>query len=174
MTKSTLTYVMVCLTACFLAACEITESVPGPQGPPGRDGNANVFSIAYDVREGDWKDFGVEGEPGFYRYLDLTVPEVNQQIVNSGLVLAYFRERDKDPWIALPYTFISHDPSFTETFDFVYGLGFVSLKSAASDRGATRYNGTVRVIVAEAVPVAKRAIDFSNYQEVIELFGLKE
>ena len=161
----------------FLAACEGPIGPPGPpgfDGLDGRDGNANVISINYEIFAEDWIDIGTLGDPGFFRVIDLGVPEVSPDIVDNGVVLAYYRAQDTDPWIALPFTFISHDPEYVEVFDFVYQDELVTLQSSATDREGTAYAGVVRLVIAEAVPVLKRSIDYKNYQEVAEIFGLEE
>lgn len=166
--------------ALLMAACEGPVGPPGPpgfdglDGRDGRDGNFNVFSINYEILETDWLDIGTPGEPGFFRVVDLSVPEINDDIVDNGMVLAYYRAQDGDPWIALPLTFIFHDPEIVEVFDFVYQRELVTLQSSASDRGGTPYAGIVRIIVAEGIPILKREIDISNYQEVVETLGIEE
>ncbi len=146
----------------------------GPQGRDGRDGNANVWSINYLAIESDWYGVGTAGDPGYFLALDLNVPEITTDIVNNGVVMVYYRETDGSPWVALPYTFISHDPEYIEKLDFIYDLSFVGMQSQASDRQATPYAGTYRVIVATAVPLGKKDIDWSDYDTVAEYLGVDE
>ncbi|MEM6631957.1 MAG: hypothetical protein AAF694_19930 [Bacteroidota bacterium] len=169
-------FTLITLLALAFAAC---EGPIGPQGPPGFDGfdgldGVQASSIQYEVIASDWQDIGQPGEDGFFRALDLSVPEITQNIEESGLVLAYYRALDEDPWTFLPLTFVSHNPDFTEVFDFVYETGFVTLLSSSTDRDGTPYEGTVRIIVAPGVPVTKTAINYHNYEEVKEIFGLKD
>lgn len=152
------------------------EGLPGPPGRDGlngRDGNWNVLSIRYEVFASDWLANGTQGVPGYYLELEFEVPEITQDIAEDGLVLVYYRAQAGDPWILLPYTFISSDdPPFTEVLDFIYGQGFVNFKSQADDYGATPYEGTFRVIVADAIPVGKTALDYRNYEEVAAYYDL--
>lgn len=157
-----------------ISGCEGPVGPIGPEGPPGRDGNANVFSINYLVLEEDWQEVGEPGQPGFFLAVDLDVPEIDNPVVENGLVLAYYRANDDEPWTALPFTRISHDPEFVETFDFIYDLGFVGLQSMATDLGATRYAGTVRVIVADAIPLGKNPLDLRDYEAVAEVLEITE
>jgi len=161
----------------LFAACEGPEGPigpPGPPGPPGLDGNANVFSINYVIIADDWVDDGQPGDPEFFRFLDLSVPEITQDIVDNGLVLVYYRVDENERWNILPFTIINHDPPFTQVFDFTYDPGFVTLYVKATDRDGDLFEGDVRVIVAEGIPITKTEIDFSNYEEVKALFGLKD
>lgn len=154
----------------------------GPEGPPGRDGlagrdgrdgNFNVISIRYEVFADDWLVSGIQGEPGYFLELEFEVPEITNDIAEDGVVLVYYRAQAGDPWILLPYTFISSDdPPFTEVLDFIYGPAFVNFKSQANDFGATPYEGTFRVIIADAIPVGKTALDYRNFEEVAAFFDL--
>jgi hypothetical protein len=161
-----------------LAGCE------GPQGPPGRDGfdgrngrdglDAPLpLSIRYTVLAEDWLANGTDGQPGYFLEVELPVPEITQSIVDDGMVLVYYQAQAGDPWLFLPYTFISSDaPPFTEVLDFIYGFEFVNMKSQANDFGATPYEGTFRVVVAPAEPVNKAPIDYTDYDSVAEFFDL--
>ena len=169
-------FTLIAVLALAFAAC---EGPIGPAGPPGFDGldgldGVQASSIQYEVLASDWEDVGTPGENGFFRALDISVPEITQTIEESGLVLVYYRLLDENPWIFLPQTFVSHDPAFTEVFDFVYETGFVTLLSSSTDRDATPHEGTVRIIIAPGVPVTKTAINYHNYEEVKEIFGLKD
>ncbi len=170
-------FTLICAMAIGFVACEGPVGPIGPPGPPGFDGEdgiADVFSINYTIVADDWEDVGTPGEAGFFRVLDLTVAEITQDIEDNGLVLVYYRALDDDPWTFLPLTFISHDPAFTEEFDFVYETGFVTLLSSATDADGTAYDGTIRVIVAPGIPTTKTSINFKNYEEVKEILGLKD
>lgn len=168
---------MITLIALAFSSCIGPRGPQGPQGNDGLDGldgNANVWSINYLALASDWYDVGVPGENGYYLALDFDVPEIDNIIVNSGVVMVYYRETDSSPWTALPYTFISHDFDYIEKLDFIYDLSFVGIQSQASDREATAYAGTYRVIVADAVPIGKTDIDWTDYDVVSEYLGLDD
>ena len=167
---------LICAVAIGFVACEGPVGPIGPPGPPGFDGldGTQALSINYEIIADDWEPVGNPGEAGFFRVLDLTVAEITQDIEDNGLVLVYYRALDDDPWTFLPLTFISHDPAFTEEFDFVYETGFVTLLSSATDADGTAYEGTIRVIVAPGIPATKTSINYKNYEEVKEIFGLKD
>ena len=165
------------LFATLFTSCLRVQGPPGPQGPegiPGRDGNANVWSITYQAEEADWFDVGTPGADEYFLALDLDVPEITQDIVDNGIVLVYYRQDDQSPWIALPYTFISHNPEYIEKLDMIYSLGFVGMQSQASDKNATPYVGFFRVVIAEGIPLGKQAFDFSKYENAVEILGLND
>jgi len=163
----------------FLSSCVVDQGPVGPTGPQGRDGrdgNAEVFSINYLAEESDWYDVGFPGDPGYYIALDLDVPEIDQDIVDNGVVLVYYRETPTNAWTTLPYTFISHDPEYIEKLDMIYALEFVGIQSMASDRSAVPYTGTFRVIVAPGIGLGKSAggkVDLS-YESVAKQLGITE
>ncbi|RMG54629.1 MAG: hypothetical protein D6722_28785 [Bacteroidetes bacterium] len=171
---------MLALFASFFASCvgpRGPEGIPGRDGrdgQDGRDGNYNVLSIRYEVYASDWLASGTEGVPGYYLELEFDVPEITNDVAEDGVVLVYYRAQAGDPWILLPYTFISSDePPFTEVLDFIYGPGFVNFKSQADDYGATPYEGTFRVIVADAIPIGKTAINYHDFEEVSAFLDLE-
>ncbi|MEM6768247.1 MAG: hypothetical protein AAF824_22550 [Bacteroidota bacterium] len=175
------------LFSLFLAAVVFMSSCVGPEGPPGPPGfdgldgrngqdGLSAYSVTYSMTANDWQANGAPGDEGYFLFLDIDVPEITFNIVESGLVLAYYREQEDDPWIALPYTFISHDPStnYIETLDFIYAQQYFSLKSQATDREATPFEGFVRIVVADAIPLGKTEIDLRDYDQVAAYYGLKE
>lgn len=183
--KRNFLFILVVGVSFLFTACEGPVGPPGPPGFDGIDGNANVFSIKYDIVDADWLASGNPGEDGYFLFLDLVVPEITPDIVESGLVLAYYRQDDNSAWLALPFTEIITEAGneFTEVFDFIYDRELISLRSIATDRNATAYVGTVRVIVADGIPIARKGqgvsntsddIDWRNYEEVMAYFGLEE
>ena len=158
----------------MLTSCVGPRGPEGPQGVPGRDGNANVISINYEAIASDWYDVGTPGTVDYFLALDLDVPEITSDIVDHGMVMVYYRPDTQSPWIALPYTYISHDPEFIEKLDFIYDLGFVGIQSQATDREAAAYEGFFRLIVASAVPVGKMEVDLTDYNAMAEFYNLTE
>lgn len=152
----------------------VVDGPAGPQGPAGQNGNANVISINYEVFDNNWYDVGTPGADDYFLALDLDVPEITADIVNSGLVLVYYRPDNQSPWFALPYTVISHSPSYMEKLDFIYDVAFVGMQSKASDRNASAWNGTFRIVIASGVPVGKTALDYSDYNETAAMLGIDE
>ncbi|MEL6591644.1 MAG: hypothetical protein AAFP02_05490 [Bacteroidota bacterium] len=174
-TLSTATRLALLLLMPFvLVSCVGPRGPEGIPGRDGRDGNANVISINYEAISSDWYDVGTPGTDDYFLALDLDVPEINTDIVESGLVMVYYRPDTQSPWIALPYTYISHNPSFVEKLDFIYDLNFLGIQSMATDKSAAAYEGFFRVIVASAIPVGKVAVDLTNYEEVAEFYEITE
>ncbi len=169
----------------FLASCEGDVGPvgpvgpPGPQGPSGPQGPAGesaTFSIKFSVFSTDWSSVGEVGDDGHFLFLNIEVPEITADIVENGIVLVYYRANDVDPWFFLPFTEVNNvaGEEFIEVLDYIYGLGFVELRSIANDRGSTAFEGTFRIIVAQATPLEKKGIDYSDYDAVMELFGISE
>lgn len=150
------------------------EGPMGPQGPQGNDGNANVFSINYLVEAADWYDVGTPGADEYFLALDLDVPEISSDIVESGLVLVYYRADANSPWLALPYTFISHSSNYIEKLDFIYDFQYVGIQSMATDKNASAWEGFFRIVVADGWPAGKTEVDKNDYEAVASFLGIDE
>ncbi len=146
----------------------------GRDGRDGQDGNANVFSINYVVQAADWYDVGTPGTDDFFLALDLDVPEITTDIVENGLVLVYYRADANSPWLALPYTYISHNPSYLEKLDFIYDLQFVGLQSMATDKNASAWEGYFRLVIADGWPAGKVDVDQNDYEAVAEFLDITD
>lgn len=179
-------YMVISLVVVFFAACEGDIGPPGPiglQGPPGPAGPAGTpgvgqaFSINFDIREEDWFTPATGVDENSELFLDITdIPEITEQIVESGIVLVYYRREELDPWVFLPFTQINNidGQQFVEVFDFIYDVSFVGLRLIADDRGTVPIPGTVRIVIAEGIPLGKNKLDFSNYEVAKEIFGLAD
>ncbi|MDR2628167.1 MAG: hypothetical protein LBC40_09065 [Dysgonamonadaceae bacterium] len=125
--------VLTLILALALTACE------GPQGPAGRDGQAN-WSIQYYVvgeysphyPSGAWTSLG----DGRYQCLFKT-PQLTDFIYNEGITLvSYMQDMDTDHevQIGLPHIFFGSDPlPFTATYTFDTTPGYVAFNVAYSD-----------------------------------------
>ncbi len=61
----------------------------GPQGPAGQDGNANVISTDWvEFQSAVWEDLVDEFEVPTRNY-PVSVPEITQEILDSGTILVY-------------------------------------------------------------------------------------
>ena len=60
--------------------------VAGPTGPAGQDGNANVKVVNKTIAASDWVT-----STATVKYVDLTMPEITQEINDNGFVMAYMQ-----------------------------------------------------------------------------------
>jgi hypothetical protein len=147
----------------------------GPQGPAGADGNANVRNFDFTLTSSDWTGQGTSGDPGYYLFSDLTIPELNNDILTRGMILVYFKPDFDLFWRPLPFTMTNSD--FTEVFEYLAAEGLIQLRISASDYFASAYDAEVRVVLATANGMAVLEdlnIDLANYFAVSEALGLED
>ncbi|PCJ92860.1 MAG: hypothetical protein COA50_15130 [Flavobacteriaceae bacterium] len=136
----------------ILSSCSPEDGVDGalgPQGTPGidgingQDGNANVVSVLF---EDQTIDIGTN---------IFVIPELTQEILDTGFVYAYVTVTGNDYWEPLP---ISQAQLIILELDSI-ALGEISLMSTFTQSGLK-----VRFVLGEGIDVS--GIDFSNFEEV--------
>ncbi len=132
---------LLLVVACAFTSCYIgTEGPRGPQGPPGKDGLVNYKIIDLQVNQNEWKYSGYENNNFFVA--SFAMPEITANIYNNGLVQVYREYNTGTPdarQILLPQT--RHNEVlvnntwvfYTETVDYEYGVGTLSIFYTASD-----------------------------------------
>lgn len=151
------------------------DGATGPQGPAGADGNANVRNFDFSISPGDWSEQGTAGDPGYFLSADLSLPELNTDILTRGMILVYFNPSFDAFWRPLPFSVTNSD--FTEVFEYVAAEGLIQLRISASDYFASAYEADVRVVLATAnglVVLEDLNIDLANYFAVSEALGLED
>lgn len=162
---------LLLLSGIVLLGCEVTS---GPQGIPGRDG--------FDGLD------GVNGEESFvFEYeLSFTAPEYNVlmelpsdfALLDSDVMLIYFLweiDGELEIWRALPQTLFFQEGILQYNFDFtkfdatVFLDGTINLDILGADYTD---NWIARIVVVPGQFGGRTDIDFSNYNQVKELFNL--
>src|ERR1700758_5489644 len=77
----------------LIAGCK--KGATGPQGPVGSPGKTNVISSTFTMASWSYTS------PHYY--MNLTVPELTANNIDSALVMVYFSTVGSH-WFALPYT----------------------------------------------------------------------
>ncbi len=125
----------------FMFAALTLMSCEGPQGPPGRDGFVNYKIIDLQINQNEW-EYSNGANNNFFS-ATFSMPEITSHIYNNGLVQVY-REYNTGTsqarQILLPQTrhnevqLASGDWAFfTETVDYEYGVGTLSIFYTVSD-----------------------------------------
>jgi hypothetical protein len=76
-----------------------TSCEKGPQGEPGKDGNANVVNSEITIHADEWQ------YTNYLAYCTLQLPEITSDVINNGAVTCYL-ESFPDTWSVLPYSII--------------------------------------------------------------------
>lgn len=154
------------------------EGPVGPEGPPGQDG------VGLGVNS-DEVDFSVEDAliNGSVASIGYDASVITQNVVDNGIVLAYFREHDT--WTAMPYTYGVENPDpdldavdYTVTFGYAYEQNFLELFYEASLENEELLRSLpdrrVKIVVVDALPAARQAVDLSDYSAVKAYYGLED
>lgn len=140
-------FVCVALAAITMTSCQGPQ---GPRGYDGRDGLVNFKIIDLDIAQKEWGYTNPTDDPRYqynnnYYYADFDIPELTSNIYDNGVVKVY-REFDSDTKYAmqqeLPYvrsveeyneTTQGYDIFYTETVDYIFGPGKITIMYRASD-----------------------------------------
>ncbi len=124
----------------------------GATGATGQDGNANVISVLFEnqtINNGSNNVFDI--------------PELTQEIYDTGFVVAYVTVTGNDYWETLP---LSLGQQIILEIDKIE-VGKATLKATF-----TQSNLKLRFILVAGVDA--NSIDFSNYKEIESLYNLKD
>lgn len=149
-------------------ACE-----EGPVGPPGRDGNANVFTVNFTYT---MADASINGNVASVQY---DVPGITPLVVDEGAVLLFFREQGT--WTAMPYTFGVESADiaavdYTITLGFGYDDQFIEVFYEASTDAVALENQPDREIKAVIIEgfAGKTGVDLTDYEAVKAFYGFSD
>lgn len=113
-------------------------------------------------------------------YLDLSVPELTADNINSAAVMVYFSILE-GTWRAVPYTQYGSGSNYF--MNFMTSNGSVKVTWTHNLTGSkgvdpNEYYGTnVKfkvVVIPSTVSAAKQNIDYNNYEEVSKAFDIKD
>ena len=158
----------------FLILASCRESVPGPQGPAGQDGQQAFVFEYVDLT------FSASNQ---YELL-LEIPE-DFQMLDSDVVLVYFlydffEEEDLDLWRALPQTQFTDFGTLIYNYDFtLFDVNvFMDANFDLNLLGASfTDNWIARVLVVPGQFTNGRTIntvDYSDYNAVVEHYNIGE
>ncbi|MBK6265914.1 hypothetical protein JKA74_12800 [Marivirga sp. S37H4] len=182
--KNLFYYLQILAVGALIASCTVNgnEGPPGPrgpQGPAGQDGQDGLNGEEAFVFEFEEVTFV---SPDYEVFLEF--PE-DFQMLDSDKVLVYFlweyiEEDDLDIWRALPQVIFTEFGTLQYNYDFskydvrLFMEGNFNLNVLGA--GATD-NWIVRAVVVPGQYGAGRStppVDYENYHEVIEYYGLEK
>lgn len=137
----------------------------GPQGPPGANGVANL--VAYDITVSDWS-FDLQSNE---YYAQSSIPEIDQNVIDAGLVQAYISDPSFQSFTALPTT------ESLLWINYTYFLGGVEFDWGLTDGTAPSNPGTQYfkvVVIPPAVRLANPDVKWNDFNEVQKHFHIIE
>lgn len=144
----------------------------GPQGPAGKDGNANVKNQTIFINANEWVY-----SAGACKVTKL-VPEITSDIISKGALMVYTEGEPSGSWEALPTTWADPSGSIL-TFGYTMEAGKLHLL-VTLNTNMTLPAGTIPssnyklVLIAGSARAANPDVNYSNYQEVTSTFQLSE
>lgn len=169
------TIIAVFVFAVGLTACDDGPVGPtGPEGLPGRDGNANVFTVNFTY---SMADATINGNVASVQY---DVPGITPSVVDEGAVILYFREQGT--WTAMPYTFGVESPNleavdYTITLGFGYDDQFIEVFYEASTDAIPledQPDRDIKAVIIDGFPAGKTGVDLTDYEAVKAFYGLPD
>jgi hypothetical protein len=137
-------------------ACVVTLAIigckgdTGPAGPPGLNGNANVETGTFTLKDTAFTNTfwavslgGGTSLGDAARVASVPVPAITAGIADSGVVLAFINNpvgfTDSTQWVPLPYIFGPISPGYLVKYDFGASTGLLRIAYVyiASDAGTT-------------------------------------
>jgi hypothetical protein len=154
--------------AVLVAGC---EGPVGPPGPPGQEVAVQSFIVDFRM-----EDAVVDGVVASVQY---DAPEITSRVVQSGIVMAYFREQGT--WTALPYTYGVESAElpavdYTVTLGYAFEAGFLEVFYEASTDIVIDDlpDQTIKVVVIENLAGTRAAgVDLTDYNAVANHYGLE-
>lgn len=158
----------------------------GPQGPAGENGNANVTTVSLLYDDITWTAGSYLGRAA--NVFSLTESGVNQDIIDHGTVLGYFKLANV--WHQLPWTWVYTGGIYAEYILHTYSLNTITLYAYQTDgvldpsvvtefRFLLITDNTVTAPKGESAEKAiiekltKAGVDVTNYYDVMDFFGLE-
>jgi hypothetical protein len=157
---------LLSLISLLFIGMHFSSCVQGPEGPPGRDGNANV--LATTVTSSAW----VFNSPSWV--LALPDPYITPDIVDFGAVVVYVASGNG--FTQLPLTFYTN-PNYSTTIEVSHYVGGVTLFWTDSDLFQPTNPGTRTFKIVKIAGTLLREnpdLDLSNYEAVKHRFNLKD
>lgn len=149
----------------------------GPEGPAGKDGNANVIS-SNTLTLYNWSSAFDNGTEFTYTSI-INWGSITQSIKDEGVVMLYIHDNSTTNWTALPYS--ESGSGYADAFNFEVAVGQVRLAFDGYDSfgspGASALNGifTIRMI---AIPSSERKanpnINLRDYEAVKKAYHLED
>lgn len=169
----TTTIKFILATTAFLFILFSTSCQKGETGTPGQNGTGNIASNIYTVNSWAYTS------PNYY--VNLSVPEITSNNLNSCAVMVYYSNSTSDKWRAVPFTQYGSVNNYYMNFNSSIGnvqVTWFSNSSVSSGDNPNVYYGATSqfkvVVIANSLKTQNPNVNFNNYYEVKAKFNLKD
>ena len=165
-----LTYVMMAF-ALVLTSCDGEDGANGldgaigPEGQSGQDGNANVLVKTVDNLV--WSTGTYLGRTA--NEFIITDTDIDQDVLDNSLILAYFQLSGDDIWYPMTYSF-PFSSGDSEVITFTYSLDTLSIYALSTSGPLNAGITKIKYVIIEGTDPS--SINFSNYVEMQTYYGL--
>lgn len=166
-------YLVVVCMALLFSACE-DDTIPGPPGRDGQDGQDATVYYSEWFSPSSWA--GTTGD----WYFDASAPDLNEDIVEGGVILAY-------AWLAddIYKDAVRPLPAYVADANWEYLIpdyGTITFTCDMQAKPATSVNkfrfiaipGTIPALKSASITDQKQQLKDMSYQEVCKLLNIPE
>ncbi len=141
------------------------DGAVGPEGPSGQNGNANVLVKTVD---------NIVWETGNYlgrtaSEFIITDSDIDQNVLDNSLILAYFQLFGDDTWYPMTYSFPFSNGDL-EVITFTYSLNTFTTYALSTSGPLNAGISQIKYVIIEGT--SPSSINFSNYEEMQAHYGL--
>ena len=153
-------------TSCIIAT--------GPEGPPGQDGVVEIYTSTITINAD--VDFGVVDQ--FVSVASYSWDILDVSTVDFGIVLAYLRFDGSTAWNSLPLSTPFENDVVVLQYGFDVNNFDLIVEGEVADNNELNeglFDGEVLRVVAipPSLVLKAKGIDYSNYEQVVEFYGLE-
>jgi len=131
------------------------QGVQGPTGQIGPQGAAGAgisVILNFSVPTTSWQNQGTLNQFGFNRFFNASISQINQNIINNGIVLAYYSMGTNGTvFFPLPYVAQTNTSNVSEYLDFKFSLNNITVSNYRTNWGQpvsnTLTNQRLRVVI---------------------------
>lgn len=111
-------------------------------------GNADMTTVDFVVYSSDWVEYGTYGKAGYGFAVDITMPEITDNVVQNGMVTLYMKSGES--WLPVPVSF--YNEGFQGGFIYAIKRGIFSIEYYESDQQTVGPdNHTFRLVIVQPI-----------------------
>ena len=109
-------------------------------------GNADMSTIEFTVYNSDWVEYGAVGEAGYGFAVDLSMPEITDNVIHNGMVSLYMKYGES--WIPVPVYF--YNTGFQGGYFYTMKRGVFSIEYYESDHQTVKPESQIfRLVIVQ-------------------------